>query len=228
MPNAFNKIIETTETGIPVLYEDNHLLVVVKPACVPVQADESGDPALLDLCKEYIKKKYNKPGNVFLGLVHRLDRPVSGVIVFARTSKAASRLSNQFRKHDTKKSYLALCEGSLKKQATLIDYLERKERHSFVSTKAKGKQAELSYHLLKSEKNINMIEIDLKTGRHHQIRVQFSSRGNSLLGDFRYGSKVKFPNKSIALHSHQLTIFHPTSKKELTFTAEPPLNWPIH
>lgn len=223
----YNKIIEFTDTGVPVLYEDNHLLVVVKPACVPVQADESGDPALLDLCKDYIKKKYNKPGNVFLGLVHRLDRPVSGVIVFARTSKAASRLSDQFRKHDTKKSYLALCEGSLKKQATLIDYLERRERNSFVSTKAKGKQAELSYRVLKSEKNVNMVEIDLKTGRHHQIRVQFSSRGNSLLGDFRYGSKIKFPNKSIALHSHKLTIFHPTSKEELTFTAEPPTNWPI-
>ncbi len=224
---TFNKIIETTETGIPVLYEDNHLLVVVKPACVPVQADESGDLALLDICKNYIKKKYNKPGAVFLGLVHRLDRPVSGVIVFARTSKAASRLSEQFRKHATEKSYLALCEGSLKKEATLTDYLLRKERNTLVSNKAKGKYAELSYRLLKYQQGVNLIEIDLKTGRHHQIRVQFASRGNPLLGDFRYGSKIKFPNKSIALHSHKLKIFHPTSKEKMTFTCQPPKEWPV-
>ena len=225
----FNKIETQLSNGIGVLYEDNHLLVVNKPAGMPVQGDESGDDSLLDLCKLYIKEKYNKPGAVFLGLVHRLDRPVSGVVVFARTSKAASRLSEQFRNHTNTKSYLAICQGITPRQALLEDYLIRDERHSSVIKDDRrfnaGKRAELSYRTLANEKQTSLVEINLKTGRHHQIRVQFSSRGHILLGDFRYGSKIKFPDRTIALHAYSLEIDHPTQKHRMNFSSKPAPFW---
>jgi len=225
MPTKFDKIETQLANGIGVLYVDNHLLVVNKPAGMPVQGDESGDDSLLDLCKLYIKEKYNKPGAVFLGLVHRLDRPVSGVVVFARTSKAASRLSEQFRSHTNVKKYLAICQGIPKQRAVLKDYLIRQERHSVVSRTKEGKLAELSYVVLDTKNDTALLEITLKTGRHHQIRVQFSSRGHSLLGDFRYGSQIKFPNRTVALHAYCLEIDHPTKKNRLRFISSPEQFW---
>ncbi len=225
----FDKIETQLSNGIGILYEDNHLLVVNKPAGMPVQGDESGDDSLLDLCKEYVKEKYNKPGAVYLGLVHRLDRPVSGIVVFARTSKSASRLSEQFRNHTNTKSYLAICQGITPRQEVLEDYLIRDERHSAVIKDHRrfkeGKRAELSYRTLATDRQTSLVEINLKTGRHHQIRVQFSSRGFFLLGDFRYGSKIKFPNRSVALHAYKLQIAHPTKKDQMSFSAKPESHW---
>ena len=210
-----------------ILYIDNHLLVVNKPAGVLVQGDDTGDECLLDIGKSYIKKEFNKPGNVFLGLIHRLDRPVSGVIVMGRTSKAASRLSDQFRRRATRKVYWALVEGKTPEQGTLINEMDRKEATSFIARKGQGKLAELSYRRLKflKKSNCSLVEVELKTGRHHQIRLQFSHIGHSLLGDFRYGSKIKFPNRTIALHARQLFIEHPTKKEPMEFTVEPPASW---
>jgi 23S rRNA pseudouridine1911/1915/1917 synthase len=225
MVTVFKEIQSFLPSGIGVLYEDNHLLVVTKPAGMPVQGDESGDDSLLDLCKLYIKEKYHKPGAVFLGLVHRLDRPVSGVVVFARTSKAASRLSEQFRAHTTVKKYLAICQGVPQKTGVLKDYLIRQERHSVVSRNQEGKLAELSFDIRGTHHETALLEIILKTGRHHQIRVQFSSRGYSLLGDFRYGSKIKFPNRSLALHAYMLEINHPTQKNRMRFLSPPISSW---
>ena len=225
MTTFFDKIETQLENGIGVLYEDNHLLVVNKPAGMPVQGDESGDDSLLDLCKLYIKDKYNKPGAVFLGLVHRLDRPVSGVVVFARTSKGASRLSEQFRLHTNVKKYLAICQGLPPRSGVLKDYLIRQERHSAVSQTKEGKLAELSFDVLATHQKTALLEIILKTGRHHQIRVQFSSRGYSLLGDFRYGSQIKFPNRTVALHAYSLEIDHPTQKHRMKFSTKPSTFW---
>ncbi len=218
-----NSEVISSYKGIDILYEDNHLLVVIKPTSMPIQDDESGDLSLLSSCKNYIKEKYNKPGAVFLGMVHRLDRPVSGVVVFARTSKAAARLSEQFRQHSTVKKYIAICHGKIDSKGTMIDFLVRNERNSRVTkNKSEGKRSELSFCKIKDlAHNKSLVEIELKTGRHHQIRVQFSHRGFPLVGDFRYGSKEQFPKKGIALHSYLLEITHPTLKKRLTFTNRP-------
>jgi len=206
-----------------ILFEDNHLLVVNKPACIPVQPDNSRDESLFDMCKEYIKIKYNKPGNIFLGIVHRLDRPVSGVIVFAKTSKAARRLSEEIRNRNFTKTYYALVQGELKNAGTLTNYIYRKDATSFITKdKRLGKEAILSYTSLKYRNNATLVEVDLKTGRHHQIRVQFSNIQHPLIGDFRYGSKIKFQNKSIALHAGKLSFVHPTKKELLTFESKAP------
>ena len=206
-----------------IIYEDNHLLVVNKPAGMLVQGDVTGDETLLEIAKKYIKEKYNKHGNVFLGLVHRLDRPASGVIVFARTSKAISRLSKQFRNKTIEKYYIALVEGKIPKSGILKDQIIRNGATSKISIK--GKHAELQYKLLDYKNNVSKIEIKLITGRHHQIRVQFAERGNSILGDFRYGSKIKFGNKALALHSFSLSLIHPTIKEKMTFEFKPDDYW---
>ncbi len=206
-----------------IIFEDNHLLVINKPACIPVQPDSSQDESLFDMCKEYIKVKYKKPGNVFLGIVHRLDRPVSGIIVFAKTSKAAKRLSEEIRNKNFKKTYYAILQGKLEKSGVLENYIYRKDATSFITKdKNSGKEAVLSYKPLKFKDNTTLVEIDLKTGRHHQIRVQFAYINHSLLGDFRYGSKIKFQNKSIALHAGKLSFIHPTKKEEMSFQSKPP------
>ena len=175
---------------LDILYEDNHIVVVVKPANILSQADNTNDLDMLTIIKEYIKEKYNKPGNVYLGLVHRLDRPVGGVMVFAKTSKAASRLSNEVRNGNLKKKYYAIVnDNNLKDEDTFIDYLLKDSNYNtIVTTKDKGKYAELSYKVLERDKknNLALVDIDLKTGRHHQIRVQFASRGHVLYGDQRY------------------------------------------
>ena len=204
-----------------VLYEDNHIIVVEKPFNVLSQGDSTGDISIMDMVKDYIKVKYNKPGNVYLGLVHRLDRPVGGIMVFARSSKAASRLTKAFSEHNIIKKYLAIVHGKVDNKGTFIDKIEKgKDGNSFISNN--GKEAILDYELLKydSINDCSLVSIILKTGRHHQIRVQFSSRGHYLLGDQRYGV---LDNKQIALYSYYLSFDHPVSKERLEFTKYPPI-----
>ena len=206
-----------------VLYEDNHIIVAVKPANIPSQADISGDIDMLTMVKEYVKKKYNKPGNVYIGLVQRLDRPVSGIMVFARTSKAASRLTNEIKEHKVKKTYLAVVRGLFnKKNGSLVNYIvKQNDNSSKITTKDKGKIAKLKYEVISEnkEKKLSLVRVNLETGRHHQIRVQLANIGHSLYGDQKYGTTGK--NKQIALWAYKLTIVHPTTKEEMTFTDYP-------
>lgn len=212
-----------------VLYEDNHLLVVVKEANLPMQEDESHDVDLLTLGKRYLREKYAKTGNIYLGLVHRLDRPVGGVVVLAKTSKAAGRLSESIRKHEITKEYLAIVEGKLPDDGVLKDTLKKDEKSNTSkvvrSDDPEGKDAELSYHVLKHDLNLSLIQIQLITGRSHQIRVQFSSRGNPLWGDARYNRNAK-PGQQIALWAVRLSFPHPVTKEIMDFTSNPPRNLP--
>lgn len=204
-----------------VIFEDNHLLVVEKPVNIPMQEDDSKDEDLLSKCKEYIKEKYNKPGNVYLGLVHRLDRPVSGVCVFARTSKAASRLTKQIQDHTFKKQYLAIVEdNNLKDNDHFEDYLLKDSKTNTVKIDKNGKLAILDYEVLKRKDNLALVKVDLKTGRSHQIRVQFSSRNHSLWGDQRYNKNAKV-GQQIALHSYSISFNHPITNEPLEFTSNP-------
>ncbi len=206
---------------LQVLYEDNHIIVVVKPANVLSQSDATGDLDMLTMVKEYVKEKYQKPGNVYIGLVHRLDRPTSGIMVFARTSKAAMRLSEQIRLHQFEKEYLAVVHGILpEKKGTFCNYLEKRETSTIVTDFKHGKYAELSYEVLQENRSkaISKVHVCLKTGRHHQIRVQFASRGYPLLGDQRYG-KDEF--SELCLVAFRLSFLHPTTKENLTFEISP-------
>ena len=209
-------------SDLKVLYEDNHIIVVVKPCNVLSQADATNDKDLLTVVKEYIKEKYNKPGNVYLGLVHRLDRPVGGVMVFARSSKAASRLTDMMKTHSFSKKYLAVVNGMLdSKTGTFEDYLLKKDDgNTIVTNKNEGKKAVLNYKVIEenTSNNLSLVEIELLTGRHHQIRVQFASRGHSLYGDQRYG---KQDNKQIALWAYKLEFVHPVKKEIMSFTCLP-------
>ena len=211
--------------NIRVLYEDNHLLVVEKPANVPVQADASGDEDLLTACKGYIKEKYAKPGEVYLGLVHRLDRPVGGVMVFARTSKAAARLTEQFSAHRARKRYAAIVEGSAPGEGRLTDFLWKDERTNTTSVVPEGtpgaKLAKLSFRTLAREGDLSLLDVDLQTGRPHQIRVQLSHAGFPIHGDQRYNPAAQV-GEQIRLWAYALTIVHPTLKEEMTFYALPP------
>lgn len=210
---------------IKILYEDNHLLVVEKPVNIPVMEDESQDKDLLTILKEDLKIRYNKPGNVYLGLVHRLDRPVGGVMVFAKTSKAASRLMKQMQTHQFEKVYQAVVCGYPKQQDTLSDYLLKNHKTNTVTVSSpknrEAKYAELSYQCLQQKQDLALIEVHLKTGRSHQIRVQFSSRNMALWGDQRYNKKAK-PKQQIALWAASLSIEHPITKEKMTFTSQPP------
>lgn len=211
-----------------IIYEDNHLLVVEKPANIPVQEDSSKDIDMLTIIKEYRKVNENKPGEAYIGLVHRLDRPVSGIMVFAKTSKAASRLSDQIRQNTFHKTYIAVVEGTLPTQGKLEDYLIKieKENKSYITTKEKGKYSCLEYKLLSTKNNMSLIEINLITGRSHQIRVQFSSRNHPLIGDSKYGHNHN--NIDIALFAKSITFNHPTAKEELTFTLDIPNKYPFN
>ena len=209
-----------------ILYEDNHLLVVNKPAGQLVQGDQTGRTTLLEEAKAWLKEKYDKPGKVFLGLVHRLDRTSSGVVVLARTSKAAARLSEEIRNHRPRKIYWALVAGEVPLAGYFIDRLERHEYSSQVVAAPGGKEASLSYNRLYYAEGVSLVEIQLETGRHHQIRVQFAHRGFPILGDRRYGSLRPFAKDAIALHARQMVIRHPTQGKEMSFVAEPGENWP--
>ena len=212
---------------INIIFEDNHLLVVEKPINIPVQEDSSKDIDLLTILKDYLKEKYNKPGNVYLGLVHRLDRPVGGVMVFAKTSKCASRLSDQIRKNEIDKIYYAVCEGDLKNSDTLEDYLLKDQKENITTINKNGKFASLDYEVIKRKNNLNLVKINLHTGRSHQIRVQFSSRGNPLVGDQKYNKKAT-PNTSIALFAKSLSFNHPISKERLNFEIDLPNRYPFN
>lgn len=204
-----------------ILYEDNHIIIVEKKINIPVQEDESKDKDLLTIIKEYLKEKYNKPGNVYLGLIHRLDRPVGGVMVFAKTSKAASRLSEQMRIHQIEKKYYAVIEGTLKEKDTYIDKLYKDTKLNKVTVDNRGKEAILSYEKVKTYKGYTLADITLKTGRSHQIRVQFSSRGTPLYGDQKYNPNSKV-GEQIALYSYYLSFYHPTTKEKMEFSLPLP------
>lgn len=216
--------------GVSILYEDNHLLVVVKPPNMLSQGDYTGDLDLLTLMKEYIKVTYSKPGNVYLGLVHRLDRPVGGVMVFAKTSKAAARLSQQIQDRDMERQYLAVVQGKPKAaQATLENYLVKDPASNLVKVVSKAapdaKRALLSYSVLDSTGCMSLVSVKLHTGRSHQIRVQMAHAGHPLVGDVRYGNKTK-QRLQIALWGWRLKLTHPTRKDVMEFTALPPYDYP--
>ena len=206
------------KNDLEILYEDNHIIVVVKPFNILSQSDDTKDIDMLTLIKSYLKEKYNKPGNVYLGLIHRLDRPTGGIMVFAKTSKAASRLSEQIRLNLFTKKYLAIVNGYLsEKSGVFEDYILKKEDNSSVISNL-GKYAKLEYEVLKEKSNLSLVNILLHTGRHHQIRVQFASRNHPLYGDQRYGETSK---KQLALFAYYLSFNHPVTKEKLEFIKYP-------
>ena len=210
------------------LYLDNHLLVVAKPLGLLVQGDATGDADLVTLAKAYLKERFDKPGNVFVGLVHRLDRPTSGVVCLARTSKAASRLSDQFRRRAVEKRYLALVEGRLAGAGRCEGWLASAGgRVELVTEGAPGaKRAALGWRALASRAGRTLVEVDLETGRKHQIRVQLAALGTPVVGDFRYGSATPFADgRGLALHAYRLAFEHPTRRVPVAFTAPPPAAW---
>ncbi|SDO57634.1 23S rRNA pseudouridine1911/1915/1917 synthase [Alkalicoccus daliensis] len=216
---------------IPIIYEDNHVIVVEKPVNIPVQEDATGDKDMLTLLKEDIKVRYQKPGNVYLGLVHRLDRPVGGVMVFAKTSKAASRLSDAMRRQAFDKKYLAAVRGKPQKDAGRLEhYLWKDKNKNQVYVKPKGKEgakkALLEYNVIASHRELALINVALYTGRSHQIRVQLSEIGCPIYGDQKYGSSVNKPGEQIALWAHELSFEHPVKKEMMSFKANPPKEYP--
>lgn len=220
----------TWNKNINIIFEDNHLLIVEKPVNIPTQEDASGDTDMLTLLKENLKIRYNKPGNVFLGLIHRLDRPVGGVMVFAKTSKAASRLSDQIRKREFEKTYLAVVHGKPEKSGTLRHFLLKDAKTNIVKvvkdSELQAKEAVLNYQLLKSKEDLSLVKINLHTGRSHQVRVQFSTIGHPLFGDQKYGAQVNKEGQQIALWSNEIKFEHPTTKEKLHFTIKPPNIYP--
>lgn len=218
-----------TTPDLQVVYEDNHLLGVFKPAGLLVQGDKTGDPTLVDHAKAYLKEKYHKPGNVFVGLVHRLDRPVSGVVLLARTSKAASRLAKEFHDRLVKKTYLAVVIGDVSGDHGRIEsYIERSHNRSrpALDTSPRARKAELTYQVLYRRKGLSLLAVMPITGRHHQIRVQLSGEGFSVVGDMKYGASEPLPDKSIALHSARLSVAHPVADDVVTLSAPPPDVYP--
>ena len=210
-----------------VLYEDNHIIVINKAAGEIVQGDKTGDESLCDTMKMYLKEKYAKPGNVFIGLPHRLDRPVSGIVVFAKTSKALERLNRMFSEGNVKKIYWALTKGvPTPEEGELVSWILRNEKmnKSFSYPKeVKGsKHAVLHYRLAAASQNYNLIEVELKTGRHHQIRCQLSSIGCPIKGDLKYGAQRSNPDGSISLHARYIEFIHPVSKELIAITAPLP------
>jgi 23S rRNA pseudouridine1911/1915/1917 synthase len=210
-----------------ILYQDNHLIIVNKLPSQIVQGDKTGDEPLSEILKKYIKEKYNKPGEVFLGVVHRLDRPVSGVVLFARTSKALSRLNEMLKEREIKKIYWAVIKNPPpEKTGHLIHYLHRDEKKnkSFIVSENRkdAKKAELIYHLMKSSDNYHLLEIELLTGRHHQIRAQLAQIGCPVKGDLKYGFPRTNPDASIHLHSCRIEFLHPVKKEQLAIEAPPP------
>ena len=212
---------------MPVVYEDNHLLIVNKTASEIVQGDKTGDTPLSETVKQYIKEKYAKPGNVFLGVVHRLDRPVSGLVVFAKTSKALARLNEMFRNSEVKKTYWAIVkQRPPQDEGELVNYLVRNEKqnksYAYDKEVKNSKKAVLHYRLIGHSQNYFLLEVDLKTGRHHQIRCQLAKMGCPIKGDLKYGFARSNPDGSICLHAHRVKFVHPVSKELIDVTAPLP------
>jgi 23S rRNA pseudouridine1911/1915/1917 synthase len=214
---------------LQILYEDNHLLAIAKPAGLATMGTPQGRPTLLTLAKEYVKQRYGKPGNVYLGVVSRLDAPVTGVVLLARTSKAAARLTEQFRSRGVEKSYWALVEGIVEPPAgTLVDWLAEDERHRRMHivgpTMPGAKEARLAYRRLSIAADNSLLEVELETGRKHQIRLQLANHGHPVVGDRKYGSQVAF-SPGIALHARRLTVLHPTTGVRVELQAPLPASW---
>ncbi len=214
-------------SSLEILYVDNHLLVVNKPACLPIVPDDSGDESLLDQAKAWIKREYSKPGAVFLGVVHRLDRPVSGVVLFGRTSKAASRLSAQFRDRATSKTYWGVVQGKPEPsrgelEQWLLKDSERNRVGVVEAERGAAKLANTSYRVLRSRGARTLLELTPHTGRSHQLRVACATLGTPLLGDLKYGAEEPLADRSIALHARRLQVRHPTLSEDLVLEAEPP------
>jgi len=212
---------------LEILFEDNHLIAVNKPNNILVQEDTTGDPSLEDMVKEYIREKYEKPGNVYLGVCHRIDRPVSGIVLFAKTSKALARLNKMFQTKDVKKTYWAIVKNCpSEKKGDLVHYILRNSKINksvaHIKEVPHSKKAELSYEVVKSSDNYHLIEIDLKTGRHHQIRAQFSKIGCSIKGDLKYGFDRSNPDGGISLHSRSISFEHPVTKEKVAIVAPAP------
>lgn len=210
---------------LQVLFEDNHLIAINKQSGDIIQGDKTGDEPLSEKVKKLLKKKYNKPGNVFLGTIHRIDRPTSGIIIFAKTSKALSRMNEKFRDNKISKTYWAIAKNNLSKTSgSLVDYLtkDQKKNKSFVTKNKEGKLAKLSYKLLNKLNNYYHYEIYPETGRHHQIRVQLSNMGSPIKGDLKYGAKRSNNDASINLHARKIIFEHPVSKEEITIIAPTP------
>ncbi|WP_142785800.1 RluA family pseudouridine synthase [Changchengzhania lutea] len=219
--------IHSNRNNLQILYEDNHIIIVNKRAGDIVQGDKTGDKALSEVVKEYIAEKYNKPGNVYLGVVHRLDRPTTGIVIFAKTSKALPRLNKLFAEKEAKKTYWAVVKNKPKKSAdTLIHWLKKNPKNNKSSTYIKevadSKKAILHYKMLKKLDNYVLLEINLETGRHHQIRTQLSSIGSPIKGDLKYGFNRSNPDASIHLHARHISFIHPVKKEELHITAPLP------
>lgn len=210
-----------------VLYEDNHIIIVNKTCSEIVQGDKTGDKPLSEIVKEYLKKKYNKPGNVFCGVTHRLDRPTSGIVIFAKTSKSLSRLNEMFKTKDIKKTYWAIVKKSPKESTgTLQNYLVRNEKqnksYAYDVEKPNSKKAILHYQIISRSDNYNLLEIDLETGRHHQIRCQLAKIGCPIKGDLKYGAERSNPDGGISLHARHISFIHPVSKELIEVTAPLP------
>jgi 23S rRNA pseudouridine1911/1915/1917 synthase len=209
---------------VEILYEDNHLLALNKPAGLATQASEHNAANLEDEAKAYIKKAYNKPGNVFLHPIHRLDKPTSGVVLFAKTSKALQRLQEMMREHQIQKTYVALCEGQITPSEGTLEHLLEHDDHKARISKS-GKKAILHYKVVATTPTYSQVTINLITGRYHQIRAQFQAIHHPILGDKKYGSKLPFPEDTIALHHQTLSLTHPVTGAHLEITAKLPKNF---
>jgi len=214
---------------LKVIYEDNHIIVVLKPQNILSQGDETGDKSLLEMVREYIKITYNKPGNVYVGLIHRLDRPTGGVMVFAKTSKAASRLTEQMKNKSFSKKYLSVVIGKPKYKASRLEhFLKKDEKNNIVRVATRGeansKQAILEYDTIKNVDKVSLLDVKILTGRSHQIRVQLSQIGNPIFGDVKYGGDVLAKGHNLALWAYELSFEHPTTKKPMTFKCMPSTN----
>lgn len=219
--------IVSTKDNLDVLYEDNHIIVVNKRVGDIVQGDKTGDKPLSDVVKEYLKEKYNKPGNVYLGVVHRLDRPTTGIVLFSRTSKALPRLNDLFKNRETQKTYWAVVKNKPEKETdTLVHYLKRNEKsntsRAHVKEVPNSKKASLDYTIIKALNNYYVLEVNLHTGRHHQIRSQLSAIGSPIKGDLKYGFDRSNPDGGIHLHARKLEFIHPVTKEHLVITAPVP------
>ncbi|RUA12593.1 MAG: RNA pseudouridine synthase [Flavobacteriia bacterium] len=219
--------MHSTAENLKILYEDNHLIIINKSTGDIVQGDKTGDKPLSEVVKAYISKKYNKPGRVFLGVVHRLDRPTSGIVIFAKTSKALERLNKMLREKTIKKTYWAVVKNvPEKEQDTLIHYLKKNPKNNrstaFTKETEGAKRAVLHYRSLKKTENYTLLEIDLETGRHHQIRCQLSKIGSPIKGDLKYGFNRSNKDGGIHLHARKINFIHPVKKEEIICTAPPP------